>query len=72
MSVREWEVTADPPSVVSAEDPQQAADERVRLELESPPDDQDSAPVLFVRPAGSGGPWATVYPAWPDLTPEDI
>lgn len=69
--MREWEVTADPPSVVSAEDPQQAADERVRLELETPAE-EDSTMVLFVRPAGTDGPWATVYPAWPDLTPEDI
>lgn len=71
MSLPEWEVTSDPPTTVEARDEQQAADERVRLELESPAD-EDPNPRLFVRPAGTDVPWATVYPAYPDLTPEDI
>jgi hypothetical protein len=72
MSLPEWEVTSDPPTIVEASDVQQAADERVRLELETPADDRDSRPRLFVRPAGSEDQWTMVYPAWPDLTPEDL
>jgi hypothetical protein len=71
MSDDEWEVTSDPPTPVTADSAQQAADERVRLELESPPD-EDSTPRLFARPAGSTDPWEMVYPHWPPLTPEDI
>jgi hypothetical protein len=68
----EWEVTSDPPTPVTASCAKQAGDERVRLELESPPD-EDPTPRLFVRPAGSTGPWEKVYPTWPPLTiPEDI
>jgi hypothetical protein len=67
----EWEVTSDPPTTVTARDAPQAADERVRLELETPAD-EDRAPVLYVRPAGTDQAWAKVRPAFPDLTPEDI
>jgi hypothetical protein len=68
----EWEVTSDPPTSVTADTQQQAADERVRLELETPYDDGDSMPVLFVRPAGTDEGWVKVHPAFPDLTPDGI
>jgi hypothetical protein len=67
----EWEVTSDPPTVVTADSPQQAADERVRLELESPAD-EDPDPRLFVRLAGSDEPWQRVYPNFPPLTVDEI
>jgi hypothetical protein len=63
----EWEVTVDPPVTVTADGPQQAADERMRLELESPPD-VDPSIKAWVRPAGSGEQWELVYPALPPLT----
>lgn len=67
----EWEVTSDPPTPLSAADPQQAADERVRLELESPAD-EDPNPTLFVRPAGSDEPWQRMYPNYPPLAVDEI
>jgi hypothetical protein len=72
---REWDVTSDPPTTLTAKDEQQAADERVRLELETPPgpaDADDSAPLLYVRPAGTTRPWVKVHPVFPDMTPEDL
>lgn len=67
----EWEVTADPPVPVSGADPQQAADERLRLELETPADTTDRQVRLWVRPAGTQDPWEKVYPAVPPLTVPD-
>ena len=69
----EWDVTSDPPTPISADSPQQAADERVRLELESPADDEDDPrPRLYVRPSGSDELWQRVYPNYPRLAVDDI
>jgi hypothetical protein len=65
----EWEVTVDPPVTVTAKDAQQAADERMRLELETPAvEDLDKSVKAFVRPAGSDDPWELVHPNLPGLT----
>jgi hypothetical protein len=63
----EWEVTVDPPVTVTADGPQQAADERCRLELETPAD-EDPNVKTYVRPAGTDDPWELVYPNLPPLT----
>jgi hypothetical protein len=69
----EWDVTPVPPTPVSAYNAQQAADEFVRLSLESPAEDEDDPrPTLYVRPSGSDELWQRVYPNYPRLGVDDI